>query len=190
MGRLRKRKPSVTHELSERERTLQQKGMVGSFIDTRPCSSRWFKSPDSRPGERPPVAHTVGSPMRHIYSLPCYGSPAPPASTQRPSLLLAVWYLLGRVSRSVFPIAVGDVSADAFPPGGYISCTLITPRLNGGVGTPICVRRVKLRLPYSPVAAEIANSSAGSMKQRLTWFEANLQDSSNPTSTKHRRNHV
>jgi len=36
MSRLRKRKQSVTHELSERERTLQQRGIVESFIDTRP----------------------------------------------------------------------------------------------------------------------------------------------------------
>jgi hypothetical protein len=42
MGRLRKRKPTATHELSERERTLQQMGIVGSFTDTRPRSSRRF----------------------------------------------------------------------------------------------------------------------------------------------------
>jgi len=102
-------------------------------------------------------------------------------------LLLAVCYLFGRVLRSAFPVAVGDVSVDVFPPGEYISCTLTTPRLNGGVGTPICVRRMKLRLPYSPVAAEIANSSGESMEPRRVWFEANLQDSSNPTSTKYRR---
>ena len=165
---------------------LQQRGS-GSFIDTRPWSSRWFESPDSRSGKRPPVAHIVGSPMRHVHSLLCYESPAHLASTQRPSLLLAACYLLDRVSRSAFPVAVGDVSADAFPPVEYISCTLTTSRLNGGAGTPICVRRVKLRLPYSPVAAEIGNSSAESMGERLAWFEANLQDSSNPTSTKYRR---
>jgi hypothetical protein len=27
---------------------------MGRFIDTRPRSSRWFESPDSRPGERTP----------------------------------------------------------------------------------------------------------------------------------------
>jgi hypothetical protein len=40
---------------------------------------------------------------------------------------------------------------------------------------------VKLRLPYSPVAAEIANSSAEVMEQRLARFEAG-QDSSNPST--------
>jgi hypothetical protein len=33
MCRLRKRKQSVTHELNERERTLQKRAIVGSFID-------------------------------------------------------------------------------------------------------------------------------------------------------------
>jgi hypothetical protein len=31
---LRKRKQSVTHELNERERTLQKRAIVGRFIDT------------------------------------------------------------------------------------------------------------------------------------------------------------
>jgi hypothetical protein len=90
-----------------------------------------------------------------------------------------VCYLLGRVSRSAFPVAVGDVSADAFP-GEYISDTLTTPRLSGGVGM-LSTSVVKLRLPYSPVAAEIANSSAEVMEQRLARFEAD-QDSSNPST--------
>jgi hypothetical protein len=80
----------MTHELSERERTLQQRGIVGivgSFIETRPWSSQWFESPDSRLEERLPVAHNVGFPMRLVHSLPCYESPAHLASIQRPSLL-------------------------------------------------------------------------------------------------------
>jgi hypothetical protein len=94
-------------------------------------------------------------------------------------LPLVVCYLLGRVSRSAFPVAVGDVSADAFP-GEYISDTLTTPRLSGGVGM-LSTSVVKLRLPYSPVAAKIANSSAEVMEQRLARFEAD-QDSSNPST--------
>jgi hypothetical protein len=94
-------------------------------------------------------------------------------------LPLVVCYLLGRISWSAFPVAVGDVSADAFP-GEYISDTLTTPRLSGGVGM-LSTSVVKLRLPYSPVAAEIANSSAEVMEQRLARFEAD-QDSSNPST--------
>jgi hypothetical protein len=76
-----------------------------------------LKAWDRRLGERAPVAQAsvaqnVGSPMRSSALL---------ASTQRPSLLLAVCYLLGRVSRSASPVAVGDVF-----PGEYISCTLTT----------------------------------------------------------------
>jgi hypothetical protein len=153
---------------------------VGSFIDTRPWSSRWFESPDSRSGKRPPVAHIVGSPMRHVHSLLCYESPAHLASTQRPSLLLAACYLLGRVSRSAFPVAIGDISADAFP-GEYRRCTLTTPSLNGG--------RVKLRFPYSPIAAEIANSSANQWNRGLRGSSL-IKIARNPISTKHRRNHV
>jgi hypothetical protein len=53
---------------------------------------------------------------------------------------------------------------DVFP-GEYISCTLTTPRLNGGVGTPSA--SVKIRLPYSPVVAEIADSSADQWNRDL-----------------------
>jgi hypothetical protein len=56
-------------------------------------------------------------------------------SSVRQSRAAGLRPLLGRVSRSAFLVAVGSVSADAFP-GEYISCTLTTPRLNGGVGTP------------------------------------------------------
>jgi hypothetical protein len=97
----------VTHELSEGERTLWQRGFVGSFIDTRPWSSRWFEKPDSRPGERPQWLAMSG--------LPCATSTS-----------CRVCYLLGRVSQRPFLVAIGDVSADAFP-GEYISCTLTTP---------------------------------------------------------------
>jgi hypothetical protein len=72
--------------------------------------------------------------MRHVYSRVTSRQPIQ-RRPQRLSLPLAVCYLLGRISRSAFPVDVGGVIADAFP-GEYISCTLITPRLNGGVGTP------------------------------------------------------
>jgi hypothetical protein len=62
------------------------------------------------------VAHNVGSPMRHVHSLPCCESLAHPASTLKAILApsscatcLAVFHGL------LFPVAVGDVSADAFP---------------------------------------------------------------------------
>jgi hypothetical protein len=139
MGRLRKRKQSVTHGLSERERerTLQQRGVVGSFINTRPRSSRWFESPDSRPAERPPVAHNVGSSMRHVHSLPCYESPAHPASTPKaipaPRRVLLAW--------PCFTVCLSSSLSVASPlmpsrESIYIFCTLTTPRLNGEVRTP------------------------------------------------------
>ena len=106
----------MTRELGKRERTLQQTGIVGSFINTQPWSYRRFESPDSRPEERPPVAQCRVS-HALLHSLPCYESPAHLASTQRPSLLLAVCYVLGRVSRSAFLVVVGDVSAVGCLPG-------------------------------------------------------------------------
>src|SRR5438046_1230528 len=63
------------------------------------------------------LVHNVGSPMRYIHSLPCCELPAHLASTQRPSLLLTVCYLLSGVSQSAFPVAIGDVSAVGCLPG-------------------------------------------------------------------------
>src|SRR5437773_913385 len=101
--------------------------------------------------------------------IPCYvtGRQFIQRRTQRPSLLLTMCYLLGHVLRSAFSVVVDDVFTAAFPLGEYIFCTLTTPRVNGKAGTPICVHRVKLRLPCSLVAAEIANSSAELIEQRL-----------------------
>jgi hypothetical protein len=76
------------------------------------------------------MAHNVGSPIRHVHSLPCYESPAHLASTPKAILTPR------RVSQSAFPVAVGDVSVDDAFPGEYISYTLTTSRLSGGVGTP------------------------------------------------------
>ena len=119
-----------------------------------------------RPRQRP-VVHNVGSPMRQVHSLPCYESPAHLVSFQRPSLLVTVCYLLGRVSRSALSVAVGDVFAVGCFAGGVHLLYSHNAALGRRSWNAICVRRVKFRLPYSPVAAEIANSSANQRNRGL-----------------------
>jgi hypothetical protein len=69
MGRLRKRKYSVTRELGKRKRTLQRMGVVGSFIDTRHGLLGGLKARTAGQESSPQVAHNVESPIR--YSTPC-----------------------------------------------------------------------------------------------------------------------
>src|ERR1700733_5336231 len=72
MGRLRKRKQSVTHE---GEDALVKGGFVGNFMNTRTRGSRWFKSPDSWPGERPSAAHNVSHAPRPLAAVLQVASP-------------------------------------------------------------------------------------------------------------------
>jgi hypothetical protein len=66
--------------------------------------------------QRPLVAHYVGSHMRYIHFLPCYGLPVHLASFSSSSLLFALYYLLG-VSRGLLFVSllVASLPLDDFP---------------------------------------------------------------------------
>jgi hypothetical protein len=96
--------------------------------------------------------------MRQVHSLPCYESPTHLVPSQRLSLLLAVCCLAVVHGVLFLSLSVTSSLLNASL-GEHISRTPTTPRLNGSWNA-IRGRRVKLRLLYSLVVAEIANSSA------------------------------
>jgi hypothetical protein len=127
-------------------------------------------------GQRLLVAHNVGFPMRHVHSLPCYESPAHLASSRRSFLLLTVCYLLSVSQGLLFQSLLMTSSlVDAFPGRVHLQHS----------HNAACVRRVKLHLPYSPVAAEIAYSSANQWN-RGSCRSGLIKITRTPASTKYR----
>jgi hypothetical protein len=85
MGRLREEEHDTR---AERERN------DGSFIGIRSWSSLGL-NPRGVATTAALKTHNVGSPVRHIHSLPYHESPAYLVLSQRSSLLLTVCYLFG-----------------------------------------------------------------------------------------------
>jgi hypothetical protein len=129
----------MTHGLSERE-------MTGAF------KASDLTTPESGQ-DSGPKAHSGGSPMRHVHSLPVIRAVSP--SSVVPKIILAPYCVLldWRVSRFAFPVAVGDVFAGGCRPQESTS-PVLPHALNCGVGTSPASVEVKLRRPYSPAAVE------------------------------------